>query len=120
LKIPVDAFIYDFEWYTSEPDYRLPSEGVTGFTDFGWNTNLFPNPAGQIHTYHSEGIHFVGIRKPRFGNRVTLAMIRAKGWDLLVKQGENYQTRDISFTNPDLRKWYIKQSADLLQDGIDG
>ena len=48
LKIPVDAFIYDFEWYTTNPDYKLPEDGMAGFTDFGWNTNLFPDPAAQI------------------------------------------------------------------------
>ena len=120
LKIPVDAFIYDFEWYTTEPDYKLPAEGMAGFEDFGWNTNLFPDPAAQIPAYKNEGVHFIGIRKPRMGNRDTLAMIRANGWNLQIQKGEKYHSRDVNFGNPDFREWYIGQSAGLLQAGVDG
>ena len=120
LKIPVDAFIYDFEWYTTNPDYKLPSDGEAGYTDFGWNTNLFPDPAAQIQAYKSQGVHFVGIRKPRMGNRDTLAMIRAKGWNLQIENDEQFHYRDVNFGNPDFREWYIGQSAGLLQAGIDG
>ena len=120
LKIPVDAFIYDFEWYTTNPDYKLPPEGVAGFEDFGWNTNLFSNPVEQIQAYKNQGVRFVGIRKPRSGNLDTLAMIRAKGWNLQVENDEKYHFRDVNFANPDFREWYIGQSAGLLRDGIDG
>jgi alpha-glucosidase len=120
LKIPVDAFIYDFEWYTTNPDYKLPQDGMVGFEDFGWNTNLFPDPAAQIRDYKSQGVHFVGIRKPRSGNRDTLAMARAKGWTLPIENGENYHSRDLNFGNPDLREWYLGQSAGLWRAGIDG
>ena len=88
LKIPVDAFIYDFEWFTAVQDYEVPPEGVPGYTDFGWNTNLFPEPAEQIRDYKNQGVHFVGIRKPRLGNAASLAMIRSKGWNLPVKSTE--------------------------------
>ncbi|HLX96084.1 MAG TPA: TIM-barrel domain-containing protein [Verrucomicrobiae bacterium] len=120
LKIPVDAFIYDFEWYTTNPDYKLPADGVAGFADFGCNTNLFPDPAGQIQAYKNQGVHFVGIRKPRLGNRDTLAMIRAKGWNLQIENDEKYHLRDVNFGNPEFREWYIGQSAGLLSAGIDG
>jgi alpha-glucosidase len=120
LAIPVDAFIYDFEWYTTNPDYKLPQDGMAGFADFGWNTNLFPDPVAQIRDYQSQGVHFVGIRKPRLGNRDTLAMARANGWTLLIENGENYHSRDLNFGNPELREWYVGQSAGLIRDGIDG
>jgi alpha-glucosidase len=120
LKIPVDAFIYDFEWYTTNPDYKLPQDGMTGFADFGWNTNLFPDPAAQIRDYKNQGVHFVGIRKPRLGNRDTLAMARARSWVLRITNDEYYHSRDVNFGNPDFREWYIGQSAGLLQAGIDG
>jgi alpha-glucosidase len=120
LKIPVDAFIYDFEWYTTEPDYKLSAAGVAGFEDFGWNTNLFPDPTAQITAYKGQGVHFVGIRKPRMGNRDTLAMVRAKGWNLQIEKGEKYHSRDVNFGNPEFREWYIGQSAGLLQAGVDG
>ena len=120
LRIPVDSFIYDFEWYTTYPDYALPSEGVAGFSDFGWNTNLFSGPVEQIRAYKNQGVHFVGIRKPRLGNRDTLAMIRSKGWNLQIKNGEKFQSRDVDFSNPEFREWYVGQSADLLHAGVDG
>ena len=122
-KIPVDAFIYDFEWYTTTPDYEVPPEGVPGFSDFDWNANLFPEPARQIKTYKDEGVHFVGIRKPRLGNSATLAMIRSKGWDLRgkgTKRESNFQSRDVDFANPDFRTWYVSQSTNLLAKGVDG
>jgi alpha-glucosidase len=120
LKIPVDAFIYDFEWYTTNPDYKLPPEGVAGFDDFGWNTNLFPDPVAQIQACKNQGVHFVGIRKPRLGNRDTLAMIRAEGWNLQTENDEKYHSRDVNFGNPEFREWYVGQSAGLLHAGIDG
>jgi len=120
LKIPVDAFIYDFEWYTTNPDYNLPSKGVAGFEDFGWNTNLFSDPVEQIRAYQNQGVHFVGIRKPRSGNRDTLAMIRVKGWNLQIENDEKYHFRDVNFGNPEFREWYIGKSASLLHAGIDG
>lgn len=121
LKVPVDAFIYDFEWYTIQPDYTLPPQGVPGFSDFGWNTNLFPNPEEQIKTYKAQGVHFIGIRKPRMGNADTLVMIREKHWDRSGQpEEEKYHTRDVNFANPDFRDWYESQSAGLFEAGIDG
>lgn len=122
-KIPVDAFIYDFEWYTTKPDYELPPEGAANFGDFGWNANLFPDPAQQIKAYKDEGIHFVGIRKPRLGNTANLAMIRERGWDLRGKgatRTSKFQSRDVDFANPQFRTWYIDQSTNLLAQGVDG
>lgn len=121
LKIPVDAFIYDFEWYTKEPDYALPANGLPGFEDFGWNTNLFPNPAKQIKMYQQEGVHFVGIRKPRMGNSDVLAMMRAKGWNAFPAADTNHVTaREVRFDDPGFREWYVEQSAPLLEDRVDG
>ena len=121
LKLPVDAFIIDFEWYTQNPDYGLPVNGAAGFEDFGWNTNLFSDPAAQIKSYNDQGVQFVGIRKPRLGNPDSLAMMRDKHWALAGTEGlEGFQARDINFANPNVRDWYEEQSADLLKDGVAG
>jgi len=120
LELPVDAFIYDFEWFTPEPDYEVPPDGVPGYSDFGWNATLFPDPARQIRDYKDQGVHFVGIRKPRLGNAASLAMLRAKHWDLKVSGGERFQSRDMDFGNPALREWYVEQSSNLLVAGVDG
>jgi len=121
LKIPVDVFIFDFEWYAMHPDYSLPADGLPGFADFGWNTNLFSDPAGQIKAYKDQGVHSVGIRKPRMGNPEVLAMARAKGWTIFGSNHmDHVQAREMRFDNPDFREWYVAQSAPLLQAGIDG
>jgi alpha-glucosidase len=116
--LPVDAFIFDFEWYTTQPDYSLTPAGQTNFSDFGWNTDLFPEPAAQIASYLAQGVHSVGIRKPRLGNTETLQMIRARGWGL--SQAAGYDARGLNFANPDARAWYSRQLGPLLDAGIAG
>jgi alpha-glucosidase len=63
-KLPVDAFIFDFEWYTTLPDYAVGKEGKEGFSDFSFNPKLFPHPAKQIAEFKTQGLKFIGIRKP--------------------------------------------------------
>ena len=120
-KLPVDAFIFDFEWYTTEPDYKLPPEGQTNFVDFGWNPALFPDPVKQLADYQAQGIRMMGIRKPRLGNAETLQMIREKGWGMPHTEGhEAFDARDINFQNPDVRAWYAQQTGKLLDAGVAG
>jgi alpha-glucosidase len=118
--IPVDAFIYDFEWYTPHPDYEVPPQGEQDFSDFGWNPALFPDPASQIAAYDAQGVRFVGIRKPRIGNSETLKLMRQNGWLLDAPSGQQYQSRDLKFANADLRTWYANQSQPLLKNHISG
>jgi alpha-glucosidase len=117
-KLPVDAFIFDFEWYTVEPDYELPPEGDANFKDFSFNPALFPDPSGQIATMDQNGIHFVGIRKPRLGNLDLLNMARAKGW--LLPGKTHVDVRNIDFRRDDVRDWYADQIIPLLKSGVSG
>jgi alpha-glucosidase len=120
-KLPIDAFIFDFEWYTSAPDYLVPPRGLTDFKDFSFNPKLFPDPAAQITEMHSHGIHFVGIRKPRLGNSELLAMTHDKGW-ILKPHGsmELMYSRYLDYSNPAVRDWYAANLVGLLGQGIDG
>lgn len=120
LKVPVDAFIFDFEWYTHKPDYELPDAGQTGFADFGWNASLFPDLPQEIKKFQAQDVRFVGIRKPRLGNDELLKMVRSNGWDLKSHWAGKVPSRDLDFADPNLREWYIQQSAGLLKDGISG
>jgi alpha-glucosidase len=117
-KLPVDAFIFDFEWFTRRPDYKLPPQGAADYPDFSWNPPLFPDPAGQIAQLKKQGIHFVAIRKPRLGNSATLVMARRKGW--ILPQGNGVDARCLDFANADCRDWYAQQLVPLLKNGIDG
>jgi alpha-glucosidase len=120
-KLPVDAFIFDFEWYATSPDYLVKSQGLPDFTDFSFNPKLFPDPAAEIAAMKSQGIHFVGIRKPRLGKSDLLAMARSKGWILAPgKSGEQIDTRCLDFSNPAVREWYADRLTGLLRQGIDG
>jgi alpha-glucosidase len=114
-KLPVDAFIYDFEWYTKLPDYGVKENGVSNYSDFNFNPKLFPSPVEQIKDYHQSGLKFIGIRKPRIGDSLSLVLARKKGW--IVQSA--YNNRDLDFRNPDLRSWYIQKNKPLLNAGVD-
>jgi alpha-glucosidase len=120
-KLPVDAFIFDFEWYTNSPDYTVKSDGLPNWKDFSFNPKLFPDPSGQIAAMKANGVHFVGIRKPRLGNSDLLKMARSGGWILAPgSSGERIDTRCLNFANPAVRDWYADQMIPLLRQGIDG
>ncbi|HNZ61382.1 MAG TPA: glycoside hydrolase family 31 protein [Paludibacteraceae bacterium] len=114
-NLPVDAFIYDFEWYTTFPDYFVKENGIKDFSDFSFNDKLFPEPQKQIADYKNQGIKFIGIRKPRLGDSLKLIEARKKGWILK----SDYNNRDLDFSNPDLVKWYKNQTRPLLENGVD-
>jgi alpha-glucosidase len=114
-KLPVDAFIFDFEWYTTLPDYGVKENGVSNYSDFKFNPKLFPAPTNQIKNYQENGIKFIGIRKPRIGDSLSLVLARKNGW--IVPSA--YNNRDLDFRNPELRSWYIQQNKSLLNAGID-
>jgi alpha-glucosidase len=114
-KLPVDAFIFDFEWYTVLPDYAVKKEGKEGFSDFSFNPKLFPRPAKQIAEMKSDGLKFIGIRKPRLGNAALLDTMRANGWLI----SPNTDSRDLNFSNAGLRKWYEAKNRLLIKAGVD-
>jgi alpha-glucosidase len=120
-NLPVDAFIFDFEWFTTTPDYEVRAAGQADYTDFSFNPKLFPDPAAQIAAMKSNGIHAVAIRKPRLGNSALLVMARAKGWILpAANSASPIDTRNLDFHNPAVQTWYAQQLIPLLRQGIDG
>ena len=118
-KLPVDGFIFDFEWYTPQPDYSLPPQGKADFGDFAWNPVLFPEPAKQIADLHARGIHVVAIRKPRLGNMDLLADFHTQGW-ILNRARQGTDMRCLDYGNPAVRDWYATQMVPLIKAGIDG
>ena len=114
-KLPVDAFIFDFEWYTVTPDYSVHKEGKVGYSDFSFNPKLFPHPAEQIAEMKSQGLKFIGIRKPRLGNAAALDTMRKNGWLSSPKT----DSRDLNFSNAALRKWFEEKTRPLLKAGVD-
>ena len=120
-KLPVDAFIFDFECYTATPDYSLQKDGVADFHDFGWNPALFPHPAEQIAEMLQKGVHAVPIRKPRLGDSANLAFMRTKGWGLAQDpHGWAPEQRGFDFRIPEARAWYTSHIKAMLDDGVAG
>ncbi len=123
-QLPVDTFIVDFEWYTNTPDYEVKPEGQTAFADFDWNPKLFPDPQAQIAGFARQGLHLVGIRKPRLGNSENLRLAREKGWILPRNpddpNGEGIRSRNLDFSRPDVRAWWGSNNRKFLEDGMAG
>jgi len=121
-KLPIDALIFDVEWYTPIIDYSIPDSGSPDFKDFSWNPVLFSDPAGQIAAYKAQGIHSVVIRKPRLGNSDLLRMMREKHWGLpdWQKIRGMLASRMLDYRQPAVRSWYAQQLGPLLNCGIDG
>jgi len=114
-KLPVDAFIYDFEWYTVTPDYSLSKNGTATFSDFDFNPALFNEPAKQLADYKNQGIKSIGIRKPRMGNTANLDLARANGW----LKFPDTDSRDMDFSNTSYQEWYKEHTKPLLNAGMD-
>ena len=119
-RLPVDAFIFDFEWYAKYNDYGLPAEGKADFVDFGWNDTLFPEPAQQIADFAKDGIRVVGIRKPRLGNTQNLALARSKGWITPLSSQYSLAQRNLDFSKPEMRAWYEEKMRKFCQAGMAG
>jgi alpha-glucosidase len=119
-QLPVDVFIFDFEWYTKIPDYQVPPEGKPDFVDFDWNPILFPDPKGQVAGFAQNGLRMVGIRKPRLGNSDNLTLARNKGWIIPSTSPDPSNRRNIDFSNPDLRAWYQDNLRKFDEIGVAG
>ena len=98
-KIPVDAFIYDYDWFIN---------------DWVFNPSTFPDPAADIAKMQAMNLHFVGIRKPRV-NGVNADYVKAQSWAIPAPFGT-----DLRFDIPAARAWWWSYQLPLLKDGVDG
>ncbi len=98
-KIPVDAFIYDYDWYVK---------------DWEFNPKTFPEPAADLAQMHAMNLHFVGIRKPRVTG-VNADYAKSQGWVIPAPFGF-----DLRFDIPSARSWWWNHQLLLLKDGVDG
>lgn len=133
-QIPIDVFIMDFDF---------KAWGEDDFGEFRWNStsgpgNVSPDkyPDGASGEFArrmaAEGIHLVGIMKPRVlventEGRPTRAAAEATahGWWMPGKQPyRDYFSRrlanDLDFSKPDLRAWYWQHAKGLFDTGIAG
>lgn len=97
LRIPVDAFIYDYDWFVD---------------DWRFNPNTFP--PGSLPAMKTLGLKFVGIVKPRI-NGSNLDYAKRQGWTLPSSQGT-----DLRFDLPQARYWWWSHRMPLVDAGVDG
>ncbi len=119
-KLPVDAFIFDFEWYTPTPDYTLPVNGLPTYHDFQFNPILWSNVQRQVRYFDKNKIHWMGIRKPRLGSSKNLAMARARGWMLVPGSTDPVNARDLNYALPAVRRWWFAHNAKFIRAGMVG
>lgn len=127
-QFPVDAIIFDFEWFTNESDYGFKPEGVPWYDDFGFNPATFPHPADQMQHYRNAyNIRVGGIRKPRLGNTALLEDFRSKGWILpngepggsWPPSSETYADhRNLDYSKAPVRAYYATHSEPMLDAGM--
>ncbi|RYG70019.1 glycoside hydrolase family 31 protein [bacterium] len=93
-NIPVDAFIYDYEWF--KDDWKFNEE------------NLSPK---DIADMHAMGLHMGGIRKPRV-NGANLEFAKRMNWILTGN--------DLRYDLPEAAYWWWSHQAPLAKAGVDG
>ncbi len=98
-KIPVDAFIYDYDWYKD---------------DWEFNSSTFPDPASNLAKMHAMDLHFVGIRKPRV-EAAHADYAKTHDWGIKAPFGT-----DLRFDIPAARTWWWNYQLPLLKVGVDG
>jgi alpha-glucosidase len=96
-QIPVDAFIYDYDWFVN---------------DWQFNPKTFPD--GSLTKMHLMGLHFVGIRKPRVNN-ANQDFAKQQGWNLNAPFGI-----DLRFDLAAARYWWWSNHIPLVKAGVDG
>jgi len=98
-KIPVDAFIYDYDWYVN---------------DWEFNPLTFPDSVADLAKMHAMNLHFVGIRKPRVGG-AHADYAKTHGWAIPAPFGT-----DLRFDIASARSWWWSYQVPLLKEGVDG
>ncbi len=114
--IPLRTFHFDCCWMR---DFH--------WTDFVWNEEVFPDPAGMLRRIKEKGISICVWINPYIaqGNGIFEEGME-KGYFLHRRNGDVWQwdmwqpgMALVDFTNPDAVKWYQGYLARLLELGID-
>jgi len=96
-SVPIDAFIYDYDWFEND-----------------WDFNRTNFPEAGLQELKSLGLHFVGIRKPRLTG-AHLDYASQQGWILQNSYGTNMR-----YDIPAARNWWWAHEVPLVKEGMDG
>ncbi|MFQ5865424.1 MAG: TIM-barrel domain-containing protein [bacterium] len=117
-KIPIDAYVLDFDWM----DW-----GSDNYGEFRWGPKFPDGPSGALKmTLDSLGLKLFGIRKPRVHvNTQQGQEVQSNGlfFDMVTDYFSNKQVWRLDFHKPETRKWYWEtfiNQGDAFNKGIIG
>ncbi|WP_437582643.1 alpha-xylosidase [Paramicrobacterium sp. CJ85] len=114
--LPLSVFHFDCFWMRE-----------FNWTDFEWDTRVFPDPDGMLARLHGKDLRVSVWMNPYIAQRGS-AFEEALAGDYLVKKqnGDVWQwdmwqsgMALIDFTNPDAVTWYQGKIRTLLEQGVD-
>lgn len=114
--IPLKVFHFDCLWMK-----------MLHWTDFIWNSDIFPDPQGMIEKIHAKGIKVCVWINPYIAQRSALFEEgMEKGYFLKRKNGDVWQwdmwqpgLAIVDFTNPEACAWYAEKLKSLMAMGVD-
>jgi len=114
--LPLSVFHFDCFWMRE-----------FNWSDFEWDSRVFPDPAGMLSRLHDKGLKvcvwinpYIGQRSPLFAEAAAAGyLVRRTNGD--VWQWDLWQAGMglVDFTNPDAVAWYQGKLRHLLDQGVD-
>jgi alpha-D-xyloside xylohydrolase len=115
-EIPVSAFHFDCFWMKE-----------FSWSDFEWDSAVFPDPAGLIKRLHGKGYRVCVWTNPYIAQMSSLfSEAKDKGYLIKRPDGSVWQwdlwqpgMAIVDFTNPDACSWYQSKLQKLIDIGVD-
>ena len=115
-EIPVSAFHFDCFWMKE-----------LSWSDFEWDSAVFPDPAGLIKRLHGKGYRVCVWTNPYIAQMSSLfPEAQEKGYLIKRPDGSVWQwdlwqpgMAIVDFTNPDACTWYQSKLQKLIDIGVD-
>ena len=115
-EIPVSAFHFDCFWMKE-----------FSWSDFEWDSAVFPDPAGLIKRLHGKGYRVCVWTNPYIAQMSSLfSEAKEKGYLIKRPDGSVWQwdlwqpgMAIVDFTNPDACSWYQSKLQKLIDIGVD-
>ena len=115
-EIPVSAFHFDCFWMKE-----------FSWSDFEWDSAVFPDPAGLIKRLHDKGYRVCVWTNPYIAQMSSLfPEAKEKGYLIKRPDGSVWQwdlwqpgMAIVDFTNPDACSWYQTKLQKLIDIGVD-
>ncbi|GAA0999503.1 alpha-xylosidase [Subtercola frigoramans] len=115
-ELPLSVFHFDCFWMRE-----------FNWSDFEWDTRVFPDPEGMLARLHEKNLHVCVWINPYIAQRSQLfAEGKALGYFVMRPDGSVWQwdlwqagMALVDFTNPDATAWYQSKLRVLLDQGVD-